>query len=102
MAEEVQRPLYSAFPDCRRLALVAVTTFLPVAIREQNDMPIPQVSQWIGFFSYALPRWSLVESSDDSVIIMADYGGLDILVVRFDWRDFIWTPVFVNWLRAKG
>ncbi len=101
-SKRVSRSLYAIYPDATQIAMIALTSFLPIALRERGDMPVAQIGNWIGFFAYSLPDWHVVEATDEELILLADYGKIDLVIVRFLWRDSVWTPVFINWLRFKG
>ena len=101
-SKRATRSLYAIYPDVRQVATIAVTSFLPIALRERGLMPLEQVGNWISFFAFSLPEWRVVEAKDEELLLIADYGRIDLVIVRFLWRDSVWTPVFINWLRFKG
>ena len=54
-AGQALRTLYAALPDCRRLVMVTVAMFLPVAISEKDVMTMPEFARWISFFPSPCP-----------------------------------------------
>lgn len=101
-SKKTTRSFYAIYPDVRRLAMITVMSFLPIALREKGLMSLEQLGNWIGFFAYSLPEWRVVEATDEELLLFADYGRIDLVIVLFLWRDSVWTPAFINWVRSKG
>lgn len=93
-------------PDVQSVARRTITTLLPSAAREQG-FTTSELAMWLTFFATAEPTWRRCGGTGDVLVVCADYGGLDIFVVRlehtlepvpeFPGARSAWAPRALQW-----
>jgi hypothetical protein len=93
-------------PDVTSAARQTLTVVLPVAAREQG-FSVSELGLWLSFFRLAEPTWRRCGGSGDVLVLCADYGDQDIIVIRFEHTTELppelpfvgscWTPRALQW-----
>lgn len=86
--------------DAAGLVQTAAGMLTPLLLR-QVGQPHEQLGRWLAFLSMARPALTKVASSDTRVAVVADYGGLDTLVLELERGELGWTPTGFTWWRPK-
>jgi hypothetical protein len=90
--------VWSLHTEADRLVQAAVGTLAPM-LMHQSGMMADDLGIWIGFLNLARPTLAAVTHGETKVAIVADYGGLDTLVLDLERSELGWMPAGLAWWR---
>ena len=92
--------IFPLFPDVSTLIRNSLS-FLPPGLVTRHGMSRLEIASWMGFLNLAQPTWHLCGHQPGQATICADYGGLDIFVIRLARGKMLWLPTSMTWWHKK-
>ena len=98
---EALGPIAALWPDAPRVAGAAMTMAISLCGVAEQGLSVSQSGGWSSFVHAALPRWTRTSRGKAGFTLVADYGGVDVFLVRVERGDLLWKVTTIEWWRLS-